>query len=82
MGEGELRVKKSRFDQTSPEPKRQSRFDRRSRSPSTRQTDHSARQRSPVNKESRSHGADGKKKVASDPAAAAGMVMFFLCLCL
>ncbi|KAJ5787218.1 K Homology domain type 1 [Penicillium paradoxum] len=71
MADDEHRVKRSRFDQTEPEPRR-SRFDRRSRSPSNRQSE-SARTRSPLSRPlSRSPGADTPAKPsASDPAAAA-----------
>lgn len=61
-------AKRSRFDQTEPEPRR-SRFDRRSRSPVSRKPD-SARDRSPLNR-----GADNAttetKKTPVDAAAAA-----------
>ncbi|KAK2763962.1 hypothetical protein FQN54_009581 [Arachnomyces sp. PD_36] len=71
MGEEERRPKRSRFDQTEPEPRRASRFDRRSRSPSARQSD-SARARSPQSREPRSPANDEKKKsTPMDPAAAA-----------
>jgi hypothetical protein len=72
MADDEHRVKRSRFDQTEPEPRR-SRFDRRSRSPSNRQSE-SARTRSPLSRPlSRSPGADTPAKPsAADPAAAAG----------
>ncbi|KAJ5150752.1 K Homology domain type 1 [Penicillium coprophilum] len=71
MADDEHRVKRSRFDQTEPEPRR-SRFDRRSRSPSNRQSE-SARTRSPLSRPlSRSPGADAPaKSSAVDPAAAA-----------
>ncbi|KAJ5811117.1 K Homology domain type 1 [Penicillium robsamsonii] len=71
MAEDEHRVKRSRFDQTEPEPRR-SRFDRRSRSPSNRQSE-SARTRSPLSRPlSRSPGADAPAKPSTvDPAAAA-----------
>ncbi|KAJ5502220.1 K Homology domain type 1 [Penicillium fimorum] len=71
MAEDEHRVKRSRFDQTEPEPRR-SRFDRRSRSPSNRQSE-SARTRSPLSRPlSRSPGADAPAKPSAvDPAAAA-----------
>ncbi|PYH95183.1 hypothetical protein BO71DRAFT_418833 [Aspergillus ellipticus CBS 707.79] len=62
------RSKRSRFDQTEPEVRRPSRFDRRSRSPSSRQSE-STRARSPFSREPRSPSADPAKKV--DPAAAA-----------
>lgn len=72
MADDEHRVKRSRFDQTEPEPRR-SRFDRRSRSPSNRHSE-SARTRSPLSRPlSRSPGADTPaKQSAVDPAAAAG----------
>ncbi|PWY86182.1 hypothetical protein BO70DRAFT_395302 [Aspergillus heteromorphus CBS 117.55] len=62
------RSKRSRFDQTEPEVRRPSRFDRRSRSPSSRQSE-STRARSPFSREPRSPSADTAKK--ADPAAAA-----------
>ncbi|GKZ90997.1 hypothetical protein AnigIFM59636_003137 [Aspergillus niger] len=62
------RSKRSRFDQTEPEVRRPSRFDRRSRSPSSRQSE-STRARSPLSREPRSPSADPAKK--TDPAAAA-----------
>ncbi|CAG7944522.1 unnamed protein product [Penicillium nalgiovense] len=71
MADDEHRVKRSRFDQTEPEPRR-SRFDRRSRSPSNRQSE-SARTRSPLSRPlSPSPGADTQAKPSAvDPAAAA-----------
>lgn len=58
-------AKRSRFDQTEPEPRR-SRFDRRSRSPVARKLD-STRDRSPL------HSVTPEtKKSPVDPAAAAG----------
>ncbi|EEH18509.2 hypothetical protein PABG_07569 [Paracoccidioides brasiliensis Pb03] len=70
MADSERRAKRSRFDQTEPEPRR-SRFDRRSRSPSTRNSD-STRERSPLSREFRSPGSDDKRKPAStDPTVAA-----------
>ncbi|KAL8902198.1 MAG: hypothetical protein Q9207_004835 [Kuettlingeria erythrocarpa] len=66
--------KRSRFDQTEPEPKRSSRFDRRSRSPSRREPE-TQRSRSPLAaSNSLSPGATdtkGPKAFAADPAAAA-----------
>ncbi|KAH7321135.1 hypothetical protein B0I35DRAFT_428660 [Stachybotrys elegans] len=63
MEESERRtVKRSRFDQTEPEPRKASRFDRRSRSPPNRRTE--ARDRSPLPRD----GGDAK---SSDGAAAA-----------
>ncbi|KAH3207668.1 hypothetical protein KXW55_005381 [Aspergillus fumigatus] len=70
MADDERRAKRSRFDQTEPEPRRASRFDRRSRSPS-RQPE-STRTRSPLSREPFSPGADDSRKSGSvDPAAAA-----------
>ncbi|KAJ5814092.1 hypothetical protein N7504_010745 [Penicillium tannophilum] len=70
MADDERRAKRSRFDQTEPEPRR-SRFDRRSRSPSARQSE-STRTRSPLSREARSPAGDGAPKPAvADPAAAA-----------
>ncbi|KUM65366.1 hypothetical protein ACN42_g1704 [Penicillium freii] len=71
MTDDEHRVKRSRFDQTEPEPRR-SRFDRRSRSPSNRQSE-SARTRSPLSRPlSRSPGAETPANPSAvDPAAAA-----------
>ncbi|KAI4234034.1 MAG: hypothetical protein LQ349_004040 [Xanthoria aureola] len=75
MGDDERRSsKRSRFDQTEPEPKRSSRFDRRSRSPSRRESETQrsrsplapAKSMSPVAAES-----VGPKAFAADPAAAA-----------
>jgi hypothetical protein len=72
MADDERRVKRSRFDQTEPEPRR-SRFDRRSRSPSARQSE-STRTRSPLSREPRSPAGNGSGKDSlADPAAAAGM---------
>ncbi|KAL7624365.1 hypothetical protein AAE478_005929 [Parahypoxylon ruwenzoriense] len=69
MDDSERRTaKRSRFDQTEPEPRR-SRFDRRSRSPPAKKFDH-GRDRSPLG-----HSADSTpsepKKGPVDPAAAA-----------
>ena len=72
MADEERRAKRSRFDQTEPEPRR-SRFDRRSRSPSSRQSE-TTRTRSPLSKEPRSPGNDVNRSTPTDPAAAAGMV--------
>ncbi|KOS44644.1 hypothetical protein ACN38_g4434 [Penicillium nordicum] len=71
MADDEHRVKRSRFDQAEPEPRR-SRFDRRSRSPSNKQSE-SARTRSPLSRPlSRSPSADAPEKPSAvDPAAAA-----------
>ncbi|KAJ5699193.1 hypothetical protein N7493_012101 [Penicillium malachiteum] len=67
MADDDRRTKRSRFDQTEAEPRR-SRFDRRSRSPSARQSE-STRTRSPLSREPRSPARDASAK--SDPAAAA-----------
>ncbi|KAL1960221.1 hypothetical protein VTO42DRAFT_8764 [Malbranchea cinnamomea] len=67
MADSERRAKRSRFDQTEPEPRR-SRFDRRSRSPSSRQPD-SARKRSPLGRDTKSPATEDKSR--PDPAAAA-----------
>ena len=76
-GEERRSTKRSRFDQTEPEPKRASRFDRRSRSPSNIHPDR-RRSRSPLAaKKASSPAADGVKS-PSDPAAAAGRSMFLL----
>ncbi|KAJ4523963.1 hypothetical protein HRR83_002081 [Exophiala dermatitidis] len=61
--------KRSRFDQTEPEPRKASRFDRRSRSPSTRQSE--TRSRSPLAKRSQSPAPGEKRSTSVDPAAAA-----------
>ncbi|KAL7795219.1 hypothetical protein V8C37DRAFT_374883 [Trichoderma ceciliae] len=65
MEDSERRTKRSRFDQTEPEPRRASRFDRRSRSPTTRR--HEGRDRSPLPKDDSSE----IKKPPVDAAAAA-----------
>lgn len=67
MADNERRAKRSRFDQTEPEPRR-SRFDRRSRSPSARQSE-SVRDRSPLSRDAKSPAGDDSRP---DPAAAAG----------
>lgn len=60
--------KRSRFDQTEPEPKRrESRFDRRSRSPSGRNSER-RRSRSPINRQASDSPATAERK---DPQAAA-----------
>jgi hypothetical protein len=75
MDDSERRsAKRSRFDQTEPEPRRASRFDRRSRSPPSHRTDkpdssHTGRDRSPLSKGRGSATPDVKSPV--DPAAAA-----------
>ncbi|KEZ44743.1 hypothetical protein SAPIO_CDS2838 [Scedosporium apiospermum] len=66
MDDAERRtMKRSRFDQTEPEPRRPSRFDRRSRSPPSKRSD-APRERSPISR------PDGDtKRPGVDPAAAA-----------
>ncbi|KAF4444647.1 hypothetical protein F53441_11082, partial [Fusarium austroafricanum] len=59
-------VKRSRFDQTEPEPKRATRFDRRSRSPPSRRSE-PGRDRSPIAKDV----TPEAKKSSTDAAAAA-----------
>lgn len=63
-------AKRSRFDQTEPEVRR-SRFDRRSRSPSTRQSE-SRRSRSPLTQASPMSPGVSNPKSPSDAATAAG----------
>lgn len=71
MDDAERRTaKRSRFDQTEPEPRR-SRFDRRSRSPTARKPD-SARDRSPLPRGMDSAPSE-TKKTPVDAAAAAGL---------
>ncbi len=73
-------AKRSRFDQTEPrerhanneEGKRQSRFDRKSRIPSSKDLE-SRRSRSPARRDTLSPTSEGEKKAALDPAAAAGL---------
>ncbi|KAI0517231.1 hypothetical protein F5B22DRAFT_635872 [Xylaria bambusicola] len=70
MGDTERRAaKRSRFDQTEPEPRR-SRFDRRSRSPAARKSD-GARDRSPLNRGTDSATPETKKSPVDAAAAAA-----------
>ena len=69
-------AKRSRFDQTErprthDDGRRSSRFDRRSRSPSSRDP-RPRRSRSPLNRDSFGPGSEEKKRAAADPAAAAG----------
>lgn len=72
MDDGERRAKRSRFDQTEPEPRKASRFDRRSRSPPARKSD-SGRDRSPISRGSRGRDSSTPDvKPPVDPAAAAG----------
>ncbi|KAI1101900.1 hypothetical protein F4804DRAFT_343622 [Jackrogersella minutella] len=61
-------AKRSRFDQTEPEPRR-SRFDRRSRSPPAKRSSDHGRDRSPLAKDGEKGTSDLKSPV--DPAAAA-----------
>ena len=64
--------KRSRFDQTMPEPGvKRSRFDRRSRSPPNK-TSEARRSRSPLAAKTPLSPGTGDKKGSSDPAAAAG----------
>ncbi|KAA8631352.1 hypothetical protein SMACR_12073 [Sordaria macrospora] len=72
MDDAERRsAKRSRFDQTEPESKRVSRFDRRSRSPPVRKPDSGRdRDRSPLSKPRDSTTPDSTKPTV-DPAAAA-----------
>ncbi|KAH7040454.1 uncharacterized protein B0I36DRAFT_426899 [Microdochium trichocladiopsis] len=64
-------AKRSRFDQTEPEPARRSRFDRRSRSPPARKAD-SNRDRSPLSRDATGTPEGGAPaKSPLDPAAAA-----------
>ncbi len=63
-------VKRSRFDQKEPEPKRTSRFDRRSRSPPA--VKEPRRSRSPLGRASGSPTPASANLGSSDPAAAAG----------
>ncbi|KAI5466879.1 hypothetical protein BGZ63DRAFT_344906 [Mariannaea sp. PMI_226] len=70
MDESERRtVKRSRFDQTEPEPRRTSRFDRRSRSPPARRSD-AGRDRSPIDKNSEPKRTSGDAAAAAAAAAA------------
>ncbi|KAI0972857.1 hypothetical protein F4678DRAFT_459713 [Xylaria arbuscula] len=70
MDDSERRsTKRSRFDQTEPEPRR-SRFDRRSRSPAARKPD-SARDRSPLSRTADSATPETKKSPVDAAAAAA-----------
>jgi hypothetical protein len=76
MDETERRTaKRSRFDQTEPEPRR-SRFDRRSRSPPAKKAE-LGRDRSPLNKDFNSPVPDVKRPSAVDAAAAAGKSIIF-----
>ncbi|KAM0584231.1 hypothetical protein D7B24_007795 [Verticillium nonalfalfae] len=66
MDDSERRsVKRSRFDQTEPEPKKASRFDRRSRSPPSKRSE-PPRDRSPIGNDT-----SEPKKAPADAAAAA-----------
>ncbi|KAI7922110.1 hypothetical protein M0657_003695 [Pyricularia oryzae] len=64
MADAEPRPKRSRFDQTEPEPRRTSRFDRRSRSPPSRKSE-PGRDRSPLPR------ADDEAKKSEEPSTAA-----------
>ncbi|KAL2015737.1 hypothetical protein VTK56DRAFT_4884 [Thermocarpiscus australiensis] len=72
MDDAERRsAKRSRFDQTEPEPRRASRFDRRSRSPPAHKSESGRdRERSPISRPRDSTPA-GSKSPSVDPAAAA-----------
>ena len=71
MDDSERRTsKRSRFDQTEPEPRR-SRFDRRSRSPPPTRKSDSARERSPLKGDADGVASELPKKPV-DAAAAAG----------
>ncbi|KAK4166190.1 hypothetical protein QBC43DRAFT_343151 [Cladorrhinum sp. PSN259] len=76
MDDSERRsAKRSRFDQTEPEPRRPSRFDRRSRSPPARKPDARTRDRSPdYTPRDRTPTAPptGPKSPVDDPVATAG----------
>jgi hypothetical protein len=80
MEDSERRTaKRSRFDQTEPEPKRASRFDRRSRSPPTRRSE--GRDRSPRRSPPAQDGGPSEGKASPvDAAAAAGMLLLLLSL--
>ncbi|KAM4059951.1 putative kh domain-containing protein [Hirsutella rhossiliensis] len=67
-----LAGKRSRFDQTEPEPKRASRFDRRSRSPPARRFD--ARERSPLSRDPPSESTKSPIDAAAAAAAAAARI--------
>lgn len=71
MDDSERRsAKRSRFDQTEPEPRKASRFDRRSRSPPAVYRLDAGRDRSPISK-GRGSATPDVKSPAIDPAAAA-----------
>ncbi|KAK5997042.1 hypothetical protein PT974_02393 [Cladobotryum mycophilum] len=73
MDDSERRTtKRSRFDQTEPETKRASRFDRRSRSPPARRSE--ARDRSPLSRESPSETKKPQVDAAVAAAAAAAKI--------
>ncbi|KID91530.1 KH domain protein [Metarhizium guizhouense ARSEF 977] len=73
MEDSERRTaKRSRFDQTEPEPKRASRFDRRSRSPPTRRPE--GRDRSPLGHDSPSDAKGSPVDAAAAAAAAAARI--------
>lgn len=78
MPDDEPKVKRSRFDQTEPEPRKASRFDRRSRSPPSRSTD-VGRSRSPMGHHSRSPAPSDQTSTSQDPTAAAGMASPAFC---
>ncbi|KAL1887343.1 hypothetical protein Sste5346_010282 [Sporothrix stenoceras] len=66
-------TKRSRFDQTEPEPKRVSRFDRRSRSPPVRRDD-AARDRDHTSREPEASTSGDQETKRHDPAAAAAAI--------
>ncbi|KAI9158452.1 hypothetical protein HJFPF1_06447 [Paramyrothecium foliicola] len=73
MDDSERRtVKRSRFDQTEPEPKRASRFDRRSRSPPPRRSE--TRDRSPISRENAPEASKSPSDAAAAAAAAAARI--------
>lgn len=67
--------KRSRFDQTEPDVKRTSRFDRRSRSPTSR-TSQTQRSRSPLTSKAPFSPGVEDRKTPLDPAAAAGTLKY------
>ncbi|KAF7551841.1 hypothetical protein G7046_g7596 [Stylonectria norvegica] len=74
MDDSERRtVKRSRFDQTEPEPKKASRFDRRSRSPHSRRAE-AGRDRSPLSKDGVSEPRKSPVDAATAAAAAAAKI--------
>lgn len=75
MADAEPRPKRSRFDQTEPEPRRTSRFDRRSRSPPSQKSE-PGRDRSPLPRaDDEAKKSEEPSTAALDPAAAAGLYL-------